>query len=203
MRRILTLVLTFALAVSLLGCGRSPERVLTAQAADEPTATTTTTSSVEAHSLLATAERHSADEQRQEILEAWLTDELAARTTTTTTTQPTTTTSTAPTTTAPTQPPTPATPTGGGVIVAGIEVCNGADLPTCAIVKRESGFDPTARNPSSSAAGLYQFLDSTFRAVCPSAASTYGSAANAPVTVQVECARILWDGGRGASHWGF
>lgn len=203
MRRILTLVLTFALTVSLLSCGRSPERVLTAQAADEPTATTTTASSVEVQSLLATAERHKSDAQRQAILEAWLADELAARTTTTTA-APSTTTSTTSPPVAPAPPAaTPATPSGGGVIVAGIEVCNGADLPTCAIVKRESGFNPTARNPSSSAAGLYQFLDSTFRSVCPAAAASYGSAANAPVSVQVECARILWDGGRGASHWGF
>lgn len=84
----------------------------------------------------------------------------------------------------------------GGAYVQGIEVCNGRTLPTCAIVRRESRFDPNARNPRSSAWGLYQFLRGTWRGVCPE--YPHGSAS---VAQQVECARRLWAGGRGASHW--
>lgn len=78
----------------------------------------------------------------------------------------------------------------------GIEVCNGSDLPPCYVVERESRFRPNARNPRSSAWGLYQFLAGTWRSVCPE--YRHGSAT---VAQQVECARRLWDGGRGASHW--
>lgn len=84
--------------------------------------------------------------------------------------------------------------------VQGIEVCNGRDLPPCYVVQRESNFNPTARNPHSTAGGLFQFLVGTFRSVCPEHGH-YGNAANAPVSVQVECARRLWAGGRGAGHW--
>lgn len=80
--------------------------------------------------------------------------------------------------------------------VDGIEVCNGIDLPTCGIVHRESRFNPNARNPHSTAWGLYQFLRGTWRSVCPE--YPHGSAS---VAQQVECARRLWDGGRGKSHW--
>lgn len=82
---------------------------------------------------------------------------------------------------------------------APVEICNGRDLPTCAIVHRESRGNPRAENPHSSASGLYQFLDSTWRR-CPYRAGT-GHAAHAPVRVQVACARWLWAGGRGAHHW--
>ena len=85
--------------------------------------------------------------------------------------------------------------------VDGVEVCNGIDLPTCGIVWRESRFDPHARNRSSSAGGLHQFIFSTFRSVCPEYASRYGNAAYAPVWVQAECARRLWDHGRGSGNW--
>lgn len=85
----------------------------------------------------------------------------------------------------------------GGVRVQGIEVCNGTTLPTCAIVKRESGFNPRAENPRSTASGLYQFIDGTFR-YCRTG---YGHASYAPVAVQVACARKVWDNGRGARHW--
>jgi SLT domain-containing protein len=33
--------------------------------------------------------------------------------------------------------------------------------PTLELVARESSFDPTAKNPKSTAAGLFQFLDGT------------------------------------------
>ena len=84
-----------------------------------------------------------------------------------------------------------------GRLVAGIEVCNGSDLPTCAIVWRESRFDPHAENPTSTASGLYQFIDSTWR----TCRTGHPHAAWAPVSVQVACARRIWAGGRGARHW--
>ncbi len=196
MRRILTLVVAFVVAASLAACGEAPEQVSTA-----PTASTSTS----AAAPTSTTTEGLTPEQREFVIAAWA----AAANRTTTTLAPTTTTAPPPPPTTTTPPPATTTPPttahspggAGGVTVEGIVVCNGADLPTCAIVRRESGFNPRARNPSSSAAGLYQFLDSTFRGVCPEAASTYGSAANAPVSVQVACARILWDNGRGAGHW--
>lgn len=80
--------------------------------------------------------------------------------------------------------------------VQGIRVCGG-DLPTCPIVWRESRFDPHAENPTSTASGLYQFIDGTF-ATCRTG---YRHASSAPVSVQVACARQIWNHGRGASHW--
>lgn len=80
--------------------------------------------------------------------------------------------------------------------VQGIRVCGG-DLPTCPIVWRESRFDPHAENPTSTASGLYQFIDGTF-ATCRTG---YRHASSAPVSVQVSCARQIWNHGRGASHW--
>lgn len=86
--------------------------------------------------------------------------------------------------------------------VGGVEVCNGGDLPTCAIVWRESRFDPAARNPRSSAGGLYQFL----RAWVPVCGLRVRSMADASITEQVGCARYAWHGGRntdglGPRHW--
>ena len=80
-----------------------------------------------------------------------------------------------------------------------VEVCNGRDLPPCWVVHRESRYDPRAENPTSSASGLYQFLDRTFVA-CPHH-GRWTHASWAPVSVQVACARWLWAGGRGRSHW--
>lgn len=86
----------------------------------------------------------------------------------------------------------------GGAYVQGIEVCNGRTLPTCGIVRRESRFNPNIWNTGGSGAwGLYQFLRSTWRATCPE--YPHGSAS---VAQQVECARRLWNGGRGRGHWG-
>lgn len=84
----------------------------------------------------------------------------------------------------------------GGRYVQGVEVCNGSWLPPCHVVHRESRFDPNARNPRSSAWGLYQFLRGTWNSVCPE--FQHGSAT---VAQQAECARRLWDNGRGRSHW--
>jgi hypothetical protein len=85
----------------------------------------------------------------------------------------------------------------GGTLVQGIVVCNGRDLPTCGIVKRESGFNPRAENPTSTASGLYQFIDGTWR----TCGTGYGHASYAPVSVQVQCARKIWANGAGAGHW--
>lgn len=65
------------------------------------------------------------------------------------------------------------------------------------IAKYESGGNPRAENPSSSASGLYQFIDSTWRSVT----GRSDRASDAPVSVQTAAFYELWDGGRGARHW--
>ena len=75
-------------------------------------------------------------------------------------------------------------------------ICSGNDLPPCYVVQRESRFDPQAENPTSTASGLYQFLDGTWAGY-----KGYGHASHAPVHVQVERARQIWNGGRGCGHW--
>lgn len=79
-----------------------------------------------------------------------------------------------------------------------------------AIVKAESGFDPEAHNASSSASGLGQFIDGTFKALCIDRYGLTGSMDDKDnAYVQVEClARRLsepggikeWDASRGT--WG-
>ena len=61
---------------------------------------------------------------------------------------------------------------------------------------RESGGSLTARNPSSSASGKWQFLDSTWAGY-----GGYSSAYMAPESVQDGKARELWAGGAGCGHW--
>ena len=58
------------------------------------------------------------------------------------------------------------------------------------------GHDARARNPSSTASGKWQFLDSTWAGF-----GGYASAYLAPESVQDAKARILWAGGAGCSHW--
>lgn len=85
----------------------------------------------------------------------------------------------------------------------------GGDLPPCYVLKRESGGDPHIWNgrcymPTgsygqcgrSSASGLWQFLRSTWAGF-----AGYVNAADAPVEVQNEKARLVWAGGRGCHHW--
>lgn len=72
----------------------------------------------------------------------------------------------------------------------------GGDLPPCYVLARESGGNPTAQNPRSTASGLWQFLDSTWANF-----KGYAKARLAPVDVQNERARQLWAGGRGCAHW--
>jgi hypothetical protein len=76
----------------------------------------------------------------------------------------------------------------GRVSLSGIASC---------IAKYESGGNPRAQNPSSTASGLFQFLDSTWRAVTGLA----GRAMDAPVSVQIAAFYKLWNGGRGANQW--
>jgi hypothetical protein len=72
----------------------------------------------------------------------------------------------------------------------------GGDLPPCYVMMRESGGSLTAQNPSSTASGKWQFLDSTWAGY-----GGYSSAWQAPESVQDAKARQLWAGGSGCGHW--
>lgn len=73
------------------------------------------------------------------------------------------------------------------VALSGIAAC---------IAKYESGGNPTAQNPTSSASGLYQFIDGTWNNY-----GGYSRAMHAPVSVQTEKFYQVWDNGRGAHNW--
>jgi hypothetical protein len=103
---------------------------------------------------------------------------------TTTTTAPPVTTTTAP----PAPAPAPAAEQGSGRC--------GGDLPPCYIMMRESGGNIRAQNPSSTASGKWQFLNSTWAGY-----GGYAEAWMAPESVQDAKARELWAGGAGCSHW--
>lgn len=72
----------------------------------------------------------------------------------------------------------------------------GGDLPPCHVLARESGGNPLADNPISTACGLWQFLTGTWNSF-----GGYPTACHAPPEVQNEKARLVWDGGNGCSHW--
>ncbi len=72
----------------------------------------------------------------------------------------------------------------------------GGDLPPCYVKQRESGGSYSARNPTSSASGAWQFLDSTWAGF-----GGYPSAYLAPPDVQDARARELWNHGAGCGHW--
>jgi len=61
----------------------------------------------------------------------------------------------------------------------------------------ESGNNYRAQNPTSSASGGYQFLDSTWQYVT----GLPGRAMNYPPATQDSAFWKLWDNGRGASQW--
>lgn len=64
------------------------------------------------------------------------------------------------------------------------------------IAKYESGGNPRAQNPHSSASGLFQFVDGTWNHF-----GGYARAMYAPVSVQLQKFYIVWNGGRGAGNW--
>jgi hypothetical protein len=64
------------------------------------------------------------------------------------------------------------------------------------IAKYESGGNPRAENPNSTASGLYQFIKGTWNNY-----KGYAEAKDAPVSVQTEKFYQVWDNGRGASQW--
>jgi hypothetical protein len=72
----------------------------------------------------------------------------------------------------------------------------GGDLPPCYVLARESGGNPRAENPISTASGLWQFLDSTWAGY-----AGVSHAADASVDAQNERARQVWAGGVGCHHW--
>lgn len=78
----------------------------------------------------------------------------------------------------------------------GVSGACGGDLPPCYVMMRESGGNITAQNPTSTASGKWQFLDSTWQGY-----GGYAKARYAPESVQDAKARQLWAGGRGCSHW--
>jgi len=110
---------------------------------------------------------------------------------TTSTTAPPPPTTVAPPVTVRTSPPTtayePPSPQGKS---------NRGELPPDYVVARESGGSYTAVNPSSGAGGRYQFLESTWRAV-----GGTGLPQDASPAEQDMRAAMLWDYGRGCSHW--
>lgn len=91
--------------------------------------------------------------------------------------------------------PTTQAPAPAPVAEQGTGRCGG-DLPPCYVMMRESGGNIRAQNPSSTASGKWQFLDSTWAGY-----GGYAKARYAPESVQDAKARLLWAGGAGCSHW--
>ena len=105
----------------------------------------------------------------------------------TTTTSSTTTTSPPPPTTAPARAR--SGPCGGWETIVSEHFDDVAKA--CSVMRCETGgtFDPTIENPSSSASGLYQFLDSTWRRARELVgAGQYARASHAPAPVQIAAA---------------
>jgi hypothetical protein len=86
--------------------------------------------------------------------------------------------------------------TGAAINTPGNGRCGG-NLPPCCVMNRESGGNIHAQNPSSSASGKWQFIDSTWNGY-----GGYAHASDAPESVQDAKAAQLWSGGSGSGHWG-
>ena len=78
-------------------------------------------------------------------------------------------------------------PVTSRVSLTGIAAC---------IAKYESGGNPRAQNPNSTASGLYQFVDGTWNNY-----GGYSRAMYAPASVQTEKFYQVWNGGAGAGNW--
>lgn len=174
----LVVALAIVAAAAAVSCGQSAEEIATAPATTVQTSPETAPVTASAPETTTTTES----------------------TTTTTTAAPTTT--GAPPSTARPAPPTtryvaPTTKPATTVVAAspGNGQCGGT-LPPCYVMNRESGGNPQAKNPTSSASGKWQALDSTWQGY-----GGYARAMDAPESVQDDFARRLWDGGRGCSHW--
>ena len=85
----------------------------------------------------------------------------------------------------------------------------GGDLPPCYVMQRESGGNPYAVNPGhrgapyadpgdpwTHASGKWQDMPSTWNRY-----HGYPYAAAAPVSVQDDFNRLLWNHGAGCAHW--
>lgn len=72
----------------------------------------------------------------------------------------------------------------------------GGDLPPCSVMYCENGGKLTGKNPSSSASGKWQILDSTWGGY-----GGYSHAQDAPESVQDAKARQIYAGGAGRSQW--
>jgi hypothetical protein len=64
------------------------------------------------------------------------------------------------------------------------------------IAKYESGGNPRAQNPHSTASGLFQFINGTWNHF-----GGYARAMYAPVSVQLKKFYIVWNNGKGAGNW--
>lgn len=82
-----------------------------------------------------------------------------------------------------------------GLPTVGSGACGG-NLPPCYVMMRESRGSLTAKNPSSTASGKWQFLDSTWAGY-----GGYAHASDAPESVQDARAAQVWAGGSGCSNW--
>lgn len=76
---------------------------------------------------------------------------------------------------------------GKKVGLSGIAAC---------IAKYESGGNPKAQNPHSTASGLFQFINGTWNHF-----GGYARAMYAPASVQLQKFYIVWNNGKGAGNW--
>lgn len=78
--------------------------------------------------------------------------------------------------------------TGDALVIANCESGNGTG---------DGSYNLTAKNPNSTASGIWQFLDGTWESVTglPAPASAYS------LETQLEAFEKLYDNGAGRSHW--